>query len=162
MLGAHLQKNPKQVVAVVLVDDLIGTGKSAAENFERLAQDENVIACRNHVKIFLLAICGLEDGIAEIERRIAKLPLQIEVHVCDHLDDKDRIFSKRTRFFPDVIQRNEALALCKEIGSTLENKQPLGYGDSQLAVIFEDTAPNNSLPILWKKKQRWVALFPRE
>lgn len=162
MLGAHLQKNVKEIEVVVFVDDLIGTGKSVAENFEKLAQDENVIACRDQVKMFLLAICGLEDGITEIERRISKLPLQIQVHVCDHLDDKDRVFSERTRFFQDATQRIEALALCREIGSTLEKKQPLGYGDSQLAVIFEETAPNNSLPILWKQKKGWVALFPRD
>lgn len=162
MLGNELQKRAKEIEAVVFVDDLIGTGKSAAENFEQLAKDLNILACRDSVKMFFLSICGLKDGIAELDRRISKLPLQIEVHVCDLLDDKDRVFSEHTRYFNDTTQRNEALALCREIGSTLEKKHPLGYDGTQLAVVFEDTTPNNSLPILWKQHKGWAALFPRD
>jgi hypothetical protein len=161
-LGPYLKNRSNEIEAVVFMDDLIGTGKTASENFERMSQDAQIIACRDKVKMFLLSICGLESGIAELERRIAKLPLQIEVHVCDHLDDRDRVFSGSSKFFDDHQQRDEALALCREVGSTLEKNHPLGYGDSQLAVVFEDTTPNNSLPVLWKKKKSWTALFPRD
>lgn len=162
MLGAHLQKNPMETKAVVFVDDLIGTGKSAAENFEQLANDPDIIASRDQVKLFFIAICGLGDGITELCHRISKLPLQLQVHVCDHIDDRDKVFSDQSRFFRDPAARVEALALCREIGSTLEKRQPLGYGDTQLAVVFEDTIPNNSLPVLWKQRKEWKALFPRD
>jgi len=161
-LGSHLRNKSKEIDAVVFIDDVVGSGKSAAENFENIAKDADIMASRDQVKMFFIAICGLDAGIVEMEKRISKLPLQIEVHVCDHLDDKDRVFSDRSRFFLDSAQRHEALALCREIGATLEKRQPLGYGDSQLAIVFEDTVPNNSLPVLWKQRNGWAALFPRD
>jgi hypothetical protein len=161
-LGDRLKKAGTEVKAVVFVDDLIGTGKSAAGNFEKFAEEQNVVAYRDQVKMFFLAICGLSSGVQYFEKRLSKLPLQVHVHVCDRLDEKDQVFSESSRFFQDAAQRHEGLALCREIGTTLEKKQPLGYDEAQLAVIFEDTAPNNSLPVLWKKGKNWTPLFPRD
>jgi len=77
------------------------------------------------------------------------------------LDEGDRCFHERSRIFPDADDRERARALCVEKGVTLDSKQPLGYHDSQAAVVFEMRCPNNTLAVVWKEAPKWRALFPR-
>ena len=161
-IGARLQKSSEHIRGLVFVDDLIGSGRSAAGNFEDLMNDEAFVQACNQVRLFFIAICGLESGRAALNQTLATLALEVEVHICDPLDDQDRLFTEKSRVFPDQPEREMAAARCRELGARLEKKHPLGYGDAQLAIIFEDTAPNNSLPILWKKQKGWLALFPRD
>jgi len=37
----------------------------------------------------------------------------------------------------------------------------LGYGNSQATVVFEQSCPDNTLPILWAKSRDWKPLFER-
>lgn len=72
--------------------------------------------------------------------------------------------TKATRYPPEL--RERAMRLADEIGSQLEKRHPLGYEDSQALVVFPDTVPNNTLPILYKQGRKyqgrdWIPLFRR-
>ncbi len=54
-----------------------------------------------------------------------------------------------------------AMEIAKEKGAISEPRLPLGYGGTELAVVFERGCPNNSVPILWGEATtpKWMALF---
>ena len=51
--------------------------------------------------------------------------------------------------------------LAYRIGMDLEPDGPLGYKDSQALIVFDDSCPNNTLPILCEKGESWTPLFSR-
>lgn len=155
-------KNEK-IKCLVFVDDIIGSGKSICDNLGDLFNDDEIIEAltENPVKIFIGIICGFQKAKAKLERKIKSLKRDIEIHICDILDDTDICFSDSSKFFPDSSSRLEAKAVCYEFGSNLEPKQPLGFSDSQTLIVFPKTCPNNTLPVLWKKTKDWIPLFER-
>ena len=74
--------------------------------------------------------------------------------------------TRQTLSFPHLRSVRRARELAYRYGSMLERKQPLGWKDSQALVVFYNTVPNNSLPILYKTglvnhEVPWYPLFPR-
>lgn len=119
------------------------------------------------MRLFFIAICAFAEGKAEVERLVSELGLPIQIRACDSLDDSARCFHETSHIFPNPEEREEAkqialrygLDIVKEMAS--EDMKPLGFGDSQAAVVFEDSCPNNTLPILWAKTDTWNPLFKR-
>jgi hypothetical protein len=153
--------------ALVFIDDFIGTGKSACKYFTQLDKECHDLLCRTPVRLFFIAICAFAEGKAEVERLVSELGLPIQIHVCDSLDDSARCFHETSHIFPHPEEREAAkqialrygLDIVKEMAS--EDMKPLGFGDSQATVVFEDSCPNNTLPILWAKTPTWNPLFKR-
>ena len=90
-----------------------------------------------------------------------QLNLPIELHICDLLDDSAKCFSDTSCIFADDAQREKAKDVASSYGIRLQKREPLGYGNCQTTVVFEDNCPNNSLPILWDKAPNWMPLFER-
>jgi hypothetical protein len=149
---------------VICVDDFVGTGRSAVDGLER-----NIIAPLSSVRpawhddllLVYAAITGFEEGLETI-----RVAFGSDVHVlCARpLSESDRAFHPDNGLF-DFSERERAKELAHRYGSLLEKKQPLGYENSQALVVFYDTVPNNSLPILYKSgsvgEHIWTPLFPR-
>ena len=156
-------RNAKQPIrAVLLLEDFVGTGRSAKKRIRELhaqwTADEEWPA---EVDVFILVIAGFEHGLNKVEAAASELGWQATVHVDDLLDDSDRCFHEDSRFFPDVNAREQAEALCARFGALVSAKAPVGFGDTEAAVCFEYRCPNNSLPVLWQSNDDWKALFPR-
>jgi hypothetical protein len=148
--------------AVLILEDFIGTGGTAASRIDSLHADWT----RNRpwpsgVEVYILGICGFETAIARVRDHLATFNWETHLHVAVPLDDGDRCFSDRSRIFADPDEREQARALCFDRGAALDPKNPLGFNDTQAAVCFEARCPNNSLPVLWKDSDSWCALFPR-
>lgn len=148
--------------AVVIIEDFMGTGNTAASRLQELhdlwtAEEE----WPTSVEVFLLTITAFDSAVKKVEKKIARLGWPVTVRVGDPLDDSDRCFHEESRFYSDEREREKARELCSRFGSLVSVKTPLGYGATEAAVCFEYRCPNNTLPVLWSSGQDWNPLFPR-
>jgi hypothetical protein len=157
----RMASDMSSVRCVVSVDDIIGSGESAIGGVKMLADEAESNPNIRSVPWFYVAVCGFGNGTQLVEKTIAELDFPMEVFVCDPLGEADRAFSEESTLFLTEADRTHAYDLCYRIGLDLENQHPLGYNTCQGLVVFEDSCPNNSLPILWKAAKAWTPLFPR-
>jgi hypothetical protein len=169
-----LDKKAKELkaFALVFVDDFIGTGNSACEYFKRLISEHGEILIRlskepgeiegsRKLQMFFIAICGFQEAQSKIENFLGSLDLPVEVHICDPLSESAKIFSEKSKVFEDEREREQAKQIAYEFGVRLVKNVPLGYGNCQTAIVFEDNCPNNNLPILWAESKDFKPLFRR-
>ena len=155
-------RSKQDLQVLVFIDDIIGTGDSAREYFGKLVNAYRNIMINADLKMFFIAVCGFQLAQAETEKILAELDLPMKVHMCDPLDESAICFGQKSQIFPDPDDRRKAKDLCYQHGERLVKKAPLGYKDSQATIVFPDTCPDNTLPILWAETRNWTPLFPRQ
>ncbi len=145
---------------LVIIDDFAGTGRTLVdglkENLETLK-----LANAREIRIILVVVVGFGRTRDRLNRFIADNGLEADVYFCDELGDEDKVFSDASSIFLDPQERDRARQVAESKGVVLERRHPLGYGDTQSAVVFYQSCPNNTLPILWSAKSGWSPLFPR-
>lgn len=135
---------------VVLLDDFSGTGTQVCK------------AWNDPVTSFgaLLAGVGTVYLIVVAASQSARKRISEETPIClvpaHELRDSDNIFSERCVHFTEA-DRTKLL----RYGKVASKKEPKGFGDSGLVVVFQHRPPNNSIPILHASNSRWTGLFPR-
>jgi len=156
------------IQAIVFIDDFVGTGESAVKYLKEIDQMLVSALSRNQsgnpTKIVFAVIVANKNGWSKVEKETEKLSTQIILHKCKTLDESDMVFSEHSKVFKSDIDRETARDIALMIGKKLEKDHPLGYGNCELALVFEHTCPNNSLPILWDQstgKFEWAPLFKR-
>jgi hypothetical protein len=154
-------KETAELQALVFVDDFVGTGNSACEYFKKLSEECGEDLRSSGVRIFFICVCGFESAIAAIDKVLEEIHLPVKVHICDPLDDSAKCFSETSHILPEPSIRAKARELASSFGMRLQKRWPLGFGDCQAAVVFEDSCPNNSLPVLWDRSLSWTPLFER-
>lgn len=159
-LATFLNRN-EHVKALVFVDDFVGTGNSACDYFNTLNEECGDFLRTGKIKVYFIAICGYASAISIIEHTILKLQLPIDIHFCDILDETAKCFSKESSVFSNQADSVRAKGIASSYGSRLRKRLPLGYGDCQATIVFEDSCPNNTLPILWDKSSGWIPIFER-
>jgi len=154
------------VSAIVVVDDIIATGRSLAGNVSNFLSKNARVLQKQNVPIILVALAATPDGEAYVRTEVEKIEwADFDLGIGDLLSDQDFAFSGNGIWKdPDELAR--AKALCSDICSCIYRDSPLGYGGQGLLVVFPDTCPNNSLPILHSQahpasKRKWNPLFPR-
>ena len=160
-LMKRLESGVSDVQCVVAVDDIIGSGESAATEVRKLAIEAESSPQLKEIPWFYIAVCGFVQAVKLVERSIAECGLPIDVFVCDSLTATDRAFAEDSSLFMTSSDRIHAQDLCYRLGHGLEKDHPLGYNNTQALIVFDDLCPNNTLPILWKAKKGWTPLFPR-
>lgn len=150
--------------ALVFVDDFVGTGRSASEYLSGINDEIGIITKERNIKCYFVAAVAYIEGWKKIEKSAASLQMNVQTHVCEIIENNARCFSECSEVFPDRIEREYAKGLASLFGRQLVNRNSLGYGDLELAIVFERGCPNNSLPILWEDsaKPKWVPLFKRK
>lgn len=146
------------VKAVVCVDDFVGTGRTASDHLEAMA--ERLSAGAREVPWFYIAVCGFDSGRVAIERAVGKLDIEVEVRLVDPLSESARCFDG-DEVFRDPEERSAAKSLAYEKGVILVPRDPLGFGGGQALVVFDGSIPNNCPPILWQARPDWRPLFRR-
>ena len=157
----RLEGGVGEVQCIVAVDDIIGSGSSASEELRQLAASVNQNPNITKFKWFYLTICGFVEGIKGVEDAAYNYTFPLEVCVCDVLSSEDRAFSEDSTLFVTREDRIHAHDLCYRIGQNIYPDGSLGYKDVQALVVFDDSCPNDTLPILWQSKKGWTPLFPR-
>jgi hypothetical protein len=147
--------------ALVFIDDFLGTGNQAAEHCRNLDKECGDVLREKKLRMYFISICGFQNAKAVVQGVLDGLDLPIKVHTCDPLDEPDRCFSDVSKIFPNPAERAQAKDIVDRYGVRLVNSFPLGYGHCQATVVFENSCPNNTLPVLWSESGDWIPLFKR-
>lgn len=151
---------------IVMVDDMVGTGKSLAANI-RTFHDNHLIDLPDDGPLVLaFALLATKDGQQTMLRELSKLSYNhLNFRAGEILDESASVFSEESGVFASNDEKERAKALATDIGATIYKRNPLGYGGQSLCIVFPTTVPNNSLPLLhsYSKKpgQQWRPLFER-
>ena len=157
-------KGGNSIKGVILVDDIVATGRSL-ERLLRKFVEESGEALKGKV-LRVGAVVAAPEGQERAARFIREFGgIDIEFRVGEVLSTTDRAFPSESFGWDSRQRKEEAEALCRDIGSRVYRKSPFGFGGLGLLVVFPTTVPNNSLPILHSPSKQtdkpWKPLFPR-
>ena len=162
---AYVSKGGK-VSAVVIIDDIVATGRSLGENLTDFVNRHGACLRELGAPIVVVSLFATTLGEERARDKISQIErLSIDLRYCELLTDAHFAFSS-PEFWANTAEYEEALSLCRDLGSFIYPDEPLGFGNQGLLVVFPDTCPNNSLPILHSGSRRdaqtqWKPLFPR-
>ena len=160
-VASVLNQKDSDIKALVFIDDFIGTGGSICDNLNEFINEFPDIKTLN-VKIFIGIVTGFLDGKDAIMDLSEKIGLKLEVFICNPLHDENKCFHHNSNVFTSTNERMMAEDISNEHGVKLVRKNPNGFGNCQAIVVFPNTCPNDSLPILWASNKEFNALFPRK
>ena len=154
---------PKPPPVFIFVDDFVGTGKTLCSLWEE--EPRKLVRLLDRVpgsRAVVLALAALGEGSRNVRESLKKhCSGRARFVVGTEFDEQDRCFSEASRVVVLPEQRARLRLFCEETGKRyFPKKFWFGFEDSQSLVIFPDTVPNNSLPILWHDEGEWVPLFP--
>ena len=147
---------------LVFVDDFIGTGESVSGYMNSLNKPLVELVKKLKLPVVIVGVAACTEGQRRLEEVKESWPIEVDLFIGESLDESFRCFGDASAVFSESEERAAAKTMALRYGKTLEKKCPLGYGDLELAVVFERGCPNNSLPMLWSRSSRWTPLFPRD
>lgn len=140
---------PTNVTRIAMIDDVTLSGDQASEYLNQLG-----LGARS---AYLLTLISTETAKTTIKRETG-----IDVISSVTLDDRCKCFSPSSSVFHDF---KDHLDLCKrmaqEYGRKLLPNHPLGWEDGQYSFGFFYNTPDNTLPIFWSNRGKWIPLFTR-
>ncbi len=148
--------------AIVIVDDVVGSGKTLHDGLSLFLSQNEILLADLEIPVLVIVLISTEDG----EKKIKKINsgISLNFHFCELLGSNNFAFpDDGNGFWNGVEEKYRAKSLCSSIGAKLY-KSGLGYKDQGLLLVLPSTCPNNSLPILFKAKidnPPWVPLFLR-
>src|SRR5439155_11718347 len=117
--------------------------------------------------LFAIAVTGTESGVSRVCEAMEDFGwLDFQARVCDPLLPRSFAFERDNGIWSSQDDFERAKSLCRDLGVNIYQDAPLGYGDQGLLIVFPDTCPNNTLPIIHSAARldalrKWTALFPR-
>lgn len=153
----------ESIERVVFVDDLVGTGDSVCKQLRGLHPKLVEQFQTRGTKVYYAVVLACEDGWTRVEQEGTAQVFGLHVRYCELIQDADRAFGVGPGRFDTEDEANFARGVAEEYGRRLAKESPLGYGECELSVVFEQNCPNNTLPILWKdsSEPNWTSLFSR-
>lgn len=159
-------KTERRPAVVMVVDDFVGTGRSAVSGLQRniLSQLYEWRADWKSRLLVMYAIpVGFEVGINFIREKVGE-----DVTVLCHkvLGEESRAFNLQSDLWDSDDERFAARQIAEDVGRELVGEENrLGFGGMEAMVVLRDNCPNDSLPILWSNgryaDRDWMPLFPR-
>jgi hypothetical protein len=154
--------------AVVIVDDLIGTGKGISENLGTFLSRTRTFLQQRTAFLGIVSLFATKDGEARVRREIKhSSSVRCDLRVCEMVGSDLQAFPDSgddLGFWTSAEERDKAKALCVDLGARIYKKEPLGFGGKGLLLVFPNTVPNNSVPILHsdsRSNPEWKPLFER-
>lgn len=132
---------------VVMLDDFIGTGHQVTAAWQNAFSE--LVA--NVGTVYLLVVAARRRG-----RDRVKQETGLSIQYAFDIDDCDDFFSIQCRHFT-ADEKAIFLKYCKKAS----RRQPAGYGDCGLTVVFSHRCPNDSVAALHATHSKWHGLFPR-
>jgi hypothetical protein len=150
---------------VLVVDDFVGSGFQVSKEIKQFLK---VNKAASHIReameqrrLVYVPLWAFATGVQNLKD---ELPF-LRVEPVALFDDSDQVFAPGAEIFDSDEERKIAEAFCRHIGEQLFREYPLGWDNLEAAVVFPDTVPNATLPILWSSgmvdERQWRPLFPR-
>ena len=151
---------------IVVVDDMVGTGRSLAANLKRFHDDNLALLSRDGPLVLAFALLATGEGQQALLGALSKLEYpRMDFRAGEILDPTASVFAGEKGVFATGEERDRAKAVAIDVGVTIYKNAPLGYGGQGLCVVFLTTVPNNSLPLLHSYGKgaapQWRPLFER-
>ena len=151
--------------AVVVVDDVVATGRSLSRNIARFIQEHAMLLAEAKPKVIVYALFATEQGMDRVRTAISTMPYdEVDFRAGEMLDDDAFAFAGETGVFGTKADKDRAKAMAEDIGGHIYPDSPLGYGGQGLLLVMPNTVPNNTLPILHSSSKtgtKWSPLFER-
>ncbi len=140
---------------IVLVDDVIGTGKTITKEVTRIAEEIYTLSKTRNV--FVLTVTGYEEGIQYITNETgASVVCALEYTAKDTVSNLDAEFYKEMPVSDRGVSLERIKRYCRSI-----SRSELGFGGVGGLLVFDHNTPNTTLPIIWHSGKGWLPLFPR-
>ena len=152
------------ISAVVVVDDMIGTGNTLTSHLDSHAEALNELGIGSDTPLFICVFCATVEGESKIRTHLEHTFEDSDLEVCEVLDERHYAFGEDLSFWDSKSQKDRAKSMVMDLGVRVDKRRPLGYRGQGLLLTFSQNCPNNSLPILYgngKGAARWTPLFPR-
>ena len=161
----HREKHGVPKVIVVL-DDIVGTGRSLAANMRRFHDDNLALLSPDGPLILAFALLATGEGQQTLLGALSRLEYpQMDFRAGEILGKTASVFEGEKGVFMTGEERDRAKAVATDIGMTIYKTAPLGFGGQGLCVVFPTTVPNNSLPLLHSHGKgstpQWRPIFER-
>lgn len=141
----------KKCSRIILVDDIIGSGKRTGEFVDRFCDHKSIRSwlSLHYVQIVVATYAGVDKQRARLARHRF-----VSDAVCHQLIQQGR------GFWTDH-QRSHIRGLCRKYApATSRPRLPLGFREAFTCIVFEHKCPNTAPAILWaEKKGKWKAPF---
>lgn len=139
---------------IVLIDDIVGTGRQATEEIKLLTQKVTPLGVKN---IFLLTAVGMKEGINAISTNT-----KAHVFSAFEYSELDTVTCLDSPFYDGIPHEDRKDARNRlEYYGKITNNSSLGYGGVGALIAFYYNTPNISIPIIWGAKNSWLPLFKR-
>lgn len=159
----EIENNDRELGGLVIIDDIAASGKQLSGNLTEFLSANNSII-ENKLPIIVVVITATKDGEDFVRKTISDINYNnIDFRICEPIDDRYFAFKMGNKIWKDDNELERAKMMCQKIGTQVYKKAPIGYERLGLLVVFPNTCPNNSLPILHSGtfKKGWRPLFPR-
>lgn len=155
-ISSSLDMRAKRIL--FFLDDFIGTGNQAIDEWKTKITTSRSYINNKHLKFIYIVLTGFISGVRKIEQNT-------DMHVIlgtQPMADSSRCFSNCSFIYCDTKERTMAKKIMENAGKILY-LYPLGYENDQAAIAFEHNTPDNTLPVIWKRKKdgSWFPLFER-
>jgi len=148
----------KGIRVYIFVDDFLATG----DQFSKFFSEENLHSLSGYYLVYA-PLAAHTSGIELLSRSFPAL----RVAPVETLDRSYGLFSPESRYFDDGLNTPEGAKVfyeqvLKSKGIKIDPALRGGYGDLELAYVFEHAAPDNCLPIFWwPHASGWTPFFHR-
>ena len=149
----------RNIKTFIFIDDFLGTGAQ----FENLIYDGQLNQVLSEAYFAYLPLTAHVQGINYLRGNFPS----IHVSTTEILDETYGVFHKESACFKDGINSPQTAKkfyynLLRKYEISIAGPDRRGFGDLELAYIFQHAAPDNSLPILWwTDSEKWYPLFDR-
>ena len=133
--------------SLVFVNDFVGSGSEVCEAWENYFSE----LAAGVGNVYLLVSVSCSSG----RKRIAE-ETDVKVVFGQELTEVDNLFDAKCKHF-DKTDKDALMSYAAKA----DKKQPKGYGDCGLLLVFQHRCPNNTVPFLHATSKKWDPLFPR-
>lgn len=133
------------VTCIVIIDDCCGTGESLETYIKESQLDFS------GKTLYYLVIHAMNEARAKLDR-VAK-----EQHMTIHLLS----LNSSSKFFTADSTEEKELFVKRMVELEIVNR-PLGFGDSEALIAFDNNTPNNTFPLFHKSTDKITPVFPRK
>jgi hypothetical protein len=159
----ELERERGPLTGIGIVDDVVVTGESLRANLRSFLAANRMISDRKLPIIVVVLFAAATGEQLLREAIVGQMGSNVDLRVCENIEARLKAFGESGTWASES-EAERAYSLIRTLGGRIYKKRPLGYGDLGLLLVFPQTVPNNSLPILHssaKGPDRWDPLFPR-